>query len=271
MNTESDSFWAGVVAVKGSNGRQELKVKSRSTTLLAAMQRLYGGYFYTEKNRGVLRFRGELRAVVEKRVFPEQEQLDPVAWTRGVLTSTVTDTLTLPWVKKKGIYIQARINLGLSRMFPGFPGLAENSKGMLVIPTAYAARVQTWMPIFTQEPNNALSQRVLLGDVNARRVGAGVPQRGATLTALQKDAILHEAPRLTYKRIGSRHDASMSQIKRVVQKEGVRKKPANLPQETKDTIVRMRWQGHAPRHIRETLNIPCTVANVRRIGNDDCK
>jgi hypothetical protein len=266
----NDSFWAGVMATKGSDGRNDLKVKSRHVPLLAAMQQRYGGYYYSEKGRGVLRFKGELRQVVRSRLFPNQEQLDPIAWTQGMLSATAKydpakELMTLPWVKNKGRAILARVNFALSQVFPGV-AMTENTKHVPTLLKPFAARVHAWLPKFTDAPDNTLSQCVLLGDVNARRYHAGVPQRMARLTTLQKDAILHEAPRLTYKQIGTRQNASLHQIKRLTKTQGLRKKPENVPDETKTQIANMALQGLPPRYIRTALNEPCSTANVRRIA-----
>jgi hypothetical protein len=279
----NDSFWAGVMTSKGSDGRHDLKVKSRHVPLLAAMQQRYGGYFYSENGRGVLRFQGELRQVVRGRLFPNQEQMDPIAWTRGVISASAkydptTELMTLPWIKNKGTSLLARVNYALVRTFPGLV-MTENTKHVPTIPKPFAARVHAWLPAFpeTAHPDNSLAQRVLLGEVNTRRYHAGVPQRMARLTPLQKDAILHEAPRLTYKQIGTRQNASLHQIKRVTKKEGMRKKPENVPDETKTKIANMALQGLPPRYIRNTLRVvhngnavyPCSTANVRRIAKEE--
>lgn len=276
----TDSFWAGVVASKGSTGRNELKVKSPRIPLLAAMQQRYGGYFYREKTRGILRYTGELRKVVEARVSAAQEQLDPIAWTQGILAATakydpLKELMTLPWVKKKGIYVQTRINQVLGQVFSGL-SIITNDKGILTIPPPLAARVHAWVPVFpeTVQPNNILSQRVLLAEVNTNRYNAGVPQRLPRLTEGQRDAILHEAPRLTYKQISSRQNASLTQIKRVTKVHGIRKKPENVPDDTKSKIANMALQGLPARYIRNSLKevkdgkevFPCTTSNIRRIG-----
>ena len=278
MNDElTDSFWAGVVATKGSCGRQDLRVKSRHVPLLAAMQRRYGGYFLMEKSRGILRFRGDLRRLVEGRVCGDyaREHVDPIAWTRGVLTSSATfdnGTLKLPWIKKKGVYVQARITHALSQQFGGVPvPITEDSRGMLHITKPFGALVHAWLPVFSSDaqPNNTLSERVLLTDVNSTRYAAGTPQRMPRLSAGQKDAILYEAPRLTYKQIGARHNATVKQIKRLTQRHGLRKKAENVSDDTKATIANMMLQGIPPRTIRDQLENPCSTENIRRIGKEE--
>lgn len=271
-----DSFWAGVMATKGSDGRHELKVKSRNLQLIAAMQRRYGGYFYTENRRHVLRYKGELREVLRGRLFPNQEQMDSIAWTRGMLAATSTydparELMTIPWIKNKGTSLMARVTSALSRTFPGLE-MTENTKHVPVIATPFGARVHAWLPNIPDSlvPDNTLSQKVLLADVNARRYRAGVPQRMARLTSIQKDAILHEAPRLTYKQIGTRHNASVHQIKRLTKVEGTRKKSENVPDAIKSKIANLALRGLPPRYICSTLEeVTCSAANVRRIAREE--
>ena len=227
-DTKHDAFWAGVVALRGAHGKRYLSLSDKKPGLLAAMQKLLGGYLYFEKKPETysLRFSGDVRLVVERRLEEVSEDNQNLrCWTKGVLAAGMrVKQHELCLSKKCKPELIARVKEGLRMMFPDM-AITGGEGTVGVCRAVDREKLLKWIPgpFDDQEVDVALANdRTRAADfpinleVNWIRWSENKPQRCPHLSKEKKDAILNDTRLTTYKQIAEDHGCSYAQVKTVM-------------------------------------------------------
>ena len=277
-DTKHDAFWAGVVAMRGANCKRYLSLSDKKPGLLAAMQKLLGGYLYFEKTCKIysLRFIGDVRRVVEKRLEEASEDNQNLScWTKGVLAAGLRVKPGELCLSKKGKpELITRVKEGLRMVFPEMTIMGK--EGTLSVYRAVdREKLLKWMPgpfddeVDVERANDRT--RALDFPINQQanelRWSEDRPQRVPHLMKKKEDNIWYEARINSYKVTATKWHCSVAQVKRVMKKAGIRTKPLNVPEDVKQKIVAMRDNLYPPGAICHLLKNPCSVKHIRVIGN----